>query len=147
MSPFDAAPLTCAGVTTYSAIKAAAVVPGERIGVFGIGGLGHLAVQYARLVGGVVVGVDVEEPKLALATELGADATVDARAGDPVAAMRDLGGLRPFSPSSRTARSASSRRRINCGRVRGPVRAAIPARQPFSTGTGSDGAGRRGCRA
>ncbi|GAA4552791.1 zinc-dependent alcohol dehydrogenase [Pseudonocardia xishanensis] len=93
VSSFDAAPLTCAGVTTFAAIENARVQPGERVGVFGIGGLGHLAVQYARLVGGVVVGVDVERSKLALATELGADDVVDARAEDPVAALRDLGGL------------------------------------------------------
>lgn len=89
----DAAPLTCAGVTTFKAIKVAGVVPGERVGVFGIGGLGHLAVQYARTVGGVVVGIDVEEAKLELATELGADHVVDARTADPVAALQDLGGL------------------------------------------------------
>ena len=48
VSPLDAAPLMCAGVTTYAAIKNAHVVPGERVAVFGIGGLGHLAVQYAH---------------------------------------------------------------------------------------------------
>src|SRR5581483_2068074 len=60
VSSFDAAPLTCAGVTTYKAIKVAHVVPAERVAVFGVGGLGHLAVQYARLVGGLVTAVDLE---------------------------------------------------------------------------------------
>lgn len=91
--PVEAAPLTCAGVTTYAAIRNARVAPDERVGVFGIGGLGHLAVQYARLVGASVVGVDVEDAKLALATGLGADAVVDARTTDPVEAIHDLGGL------------------------------------------------------
>ena len=63
----DAAPLTCAGVTTFAAIKAAEVRPGERVAVFGIGGLGHLALQYARLRGAVVIAVDVEDEKLDLA--------------------------------------------------------------------------------
>ena len=61
--------------------------------MFGIGGLGHLAVQYARIVGGIVVGVDVEDAKLDLATELGADHVVNARTTDPVAAISDLGGI------------------------------------------------------
>lgn len=93
VSSLDAAPLTCAGVTTFKAIKVAGIQPGERVGVFGIGGLGHLAVQYARVVGGIVVGVDVEDAKLDLATELGADHTVNARTTDPVAAIHDLGGV------------------------------------------------------
>ena len=92
VTPLDAAPLTCAGVTTYAAIKNAHVIPGETVAVFGVGGLGHLAVQYARLVGAKVVTVDVTEEKLALATELGADHTVNARTTDPVEAIRDLGG-------------------------------------------------------
>jgi propanol-preferring alcohol dehydrogenase len=69
------------------------VQPGERVGVFGIGGLGHLAVQYARIVGGIVTAVDVEDGKLALATDLGADHVVNARTQDPVAAIKELGGL------------------------------------------------------
>ncbi|SQE00102.1 MULTISPECIES: zinc-dependent alcohol dehydrogenase [unclassified Parafrankia] len=92
VSSFDAAPLTCAGVTTYKAIKVAGVVPAETVAVFGIGGLGHLALQYARIAGGFVVGVDVTEPKLALATELGADHVVNARSTDPVEAIQKLGG-------------------------------------------------------
>ncbi|HEY2194284.1 MAG TPA: zinc-dependent alcohol dehydrogenase [Actinomycetospora sp.] len=93
VSPVDAAPLTCAGVTTFAAVKNAHVSPGERVGVFGVGGLGHLAIQYALISGAIVVGVDVEDAKLALATELGADVVVDARDDDPVEAIRDLGGL------------------------------------------------------
>jgi len=92
VNPHDAAPLTCAGVTTYKAIKVAHVRPSERVAVFGVGGLGHLAVQYARLVGGTVIGVDVEDDKLELATELGADYVVNAAETDPVAAIQELGG-------------------------------------------------------
>jgi len=92
ISPLDAAPLTCAGVTTYAAVKAARVVPSERVAVFGVGGLGHLAVQYARLVGAQVLAVDVRQDKLALAQELGADHTINAAETDPVEAISALGG-------------------------------------------------------
>jgi propanol-preferring alcohol dehydrogenase len=92
VSPEDAAPLSCAGVTTYKAVKVAHIVPAESVAVFGIGGLGHLALQYARLMGAQVIGVDVEDEKLALATRLGADHVVNARTTDPVAAIHALGG-------------------------------------------------------
>jgi len=93
VTSLDAAPLTCAGVTTYKAIKVAHIEPSERVAIFGVGGLGHLAVQYARLVGGEVVAVDVADDKLELARELGADHTVNARDTDPVAATEALGGI------------------------------------------------------
>jgi alcohol dehydrogenase, propanol-preferring len=94
VSSFDAAPLTCAGVTTYKAVKVAGVRPAERVAVFGIGGLGHLALQYARIAGGFVTAVDVETVKLDLATSLGADHVVNARTEDPVQRIHeDLGGV------------------------------------------------------
>jgi propanol-preferring alcohol dehydrogenase len=92
VNPVDAAPLTCAGVTTYAAIKNAHVTPDETVTIFGIGGLGHLAVQYARLVGAKVIAVDVTHEKLDLAMELGADHVVNAAETDPVDAIRQLGG-------------------------------------------------------
>ncbi len=92
VTSLDAAPLTCAGVTTYKAAKVAKIMPTEQVAVFGIGGLGHLAVQYARIMGGSVIAVDVEAAKLELATELGADHVVNARETDPVAAIQALGG-------------------------------------------------------
>lgn len=92
VTSFDAAPLTCAGVTTFKAVKVSRIQPGETAVVFGIGGLGHLALQYAHAFGGRVIAVDVEENKLLLAKELGADHVINARAVDPVAAIQDLGG-------------------------------------------------------
>lgn len=92
VSAHDAAPLTCAGVTTYKAIKVADIRPTERVAVFGIGGLGHLAVQYARIVGGTVIAVDIEDSKLEMAKDLGADHVVNAVETDPVAAIEALGG-------------------------------------------------------
>lgn len=93
VSSIDAAPLSCAGLTTYKALKVAHVTPTERVGVFGIGGLGHLAVQYARIMGGTVVAVDIERAKLDLAAELGAEQLVNAAEVDPVAAILAEGGL------------------------------------------------------
>jgi propanol-preferring alcohol dehydrogenase len=92
IDPLDAAPLTCAGVTTYKAVKVAGVRPAQLVAVWGIGGLGHLALQYARIAGAHVVAVDLIEEKLELARELGADFTVDASRRDPVAAIKELGG-------------------------------------------------------
>jgi propanol-preferring alcohol dehydrogenase len=92
VSSADAAPLSCAGVTTYKAIKVARVSPAETVVVFGIGGLGHLALQYARIAGAFVIAVDVEDHKLELATRLGADHVVNAAREDPVEAIQRLGG-------------------------------------------------------
>jgi propanol-preferring alcohol dehydrogenase len=92
ITSLDAAPLTCAGVTTYKALKVARIVPSEKVAVFGIGGLGHLAVQYARILGGSVIAVDIENPKLELARELGADHLVNAAEVDPVDAIKAIGG-------------------------------------------------------
>jgi propanol-preferring alcohol dehydrogenase len=92
VSSLDAAPLTCAGVTTYKAIKVARVAPGETVAVFGIGGLGHLALQYARIAGAFTIAVDVQDDKLAMARELGADEVVNAATTDPAEAIQALGG-------------------------------------------------------
>lgn len=92
IDPFDAAPLTCAGVTTYKAVKVAGTRSSDLVAVFGIGGLGHLAVQYAAIAGGRVVAVDLVDEKLELARELGAEFTVNASHEDPVEAIRQLGG-------------------------------------------------------
>jgi propanol-preferring alcohol dehydrogenase len=93
ISSIDAAPLSCAGVTTYKAVKVAQIKPTELVGIFGIGGLGHLAVQYARIMGGTVAAIDIEQPKLDLAAELGAEHLIDAATVDPVVALQALGGL------------------------------------------------------
>jgi propanol-preferring alcohol dehydrogenase len=92
IDPIDAAPLSCAGVTTYKAIKVAGTRSSDLVAVFGIGGLGHLAVQYAKIAGGRVIAVDVTDEKLQLARELGAEFTVNASREDPVSAIKALGG-------------------------------------------------------
>ena len=92
VDPFDAAPLTCAGVTTYKAVKVAGTRSSDLVAVFGVGGLGHMAIQYARIAGGRVIAVDLIDEKLELAHELGAEFTVNASREDPVAAIQKLGG-------------------------------------------------------
>ena len=87
LSAVDAAPLICAGITSYKGIKETRAKPGEWIVISGIGGLGHLGVQYAKAMGLRVCAVDIDDGKLAHATRLGADAVVNARHGDPVAAV------------------------------------------------------------
>ncbi len=92
VSPLEAAPLTCAGVTTYKAVKVSGTRPSDLVAVFGIGGLGHLAMQYARVAGAAVVAVDIFDEKLDLARQLGAEYTVNAREQDPVEEIKKLGG-------------------------------------------------------
>ncbi len=87
-----AAPILCAGVTVYKALKVCDLRPGQTVAISGIGGLGHLAVQYARAMGLHVIAVDVSEEKLKLAKSLGAGATIDARSQDPVEEVARLGG-------------------------------------------------------
>jgi len=92
LDPLDAAPLTCAGVTTYKAVKVAGTRSSDLVAVFGVGGLGHLAIQYAAIAGGRVIAIDIHDEKLELARELGAEFTVNAAKEDPVAAIQRLGG-------------------------------------------------------
>lgn len=77
----EAAPLLCAGLTVHSAMKKAEVRAGQKVAVFGVGGLGHLAIQLAKAKGAEVVAVDVADDKLELARECGADITINAATG------------------------------------------------------------------
>jgi alcohol dehydrogenase, propanol-preferring len=92
VDPFDAAPLACAGVTAYKAVKVAGTRSSDLTAVFGVGGLGHLAIQYAAIAGGRVIAIDLIDEKLELARELGAEFTVNAAKEDPVEAIQRLGG-------------------------------------------------------
>ncbi|AJY73495.1 alcohol dehydrogenase AdhP [Paenibacillus beijingensis] len=90
----QAAPIFCAGVATYRAMKVSGAKPGEWVAVFGLGGLGHLAVQYGKAMGLKIVGIDIHEEKIELARELGADLAVNGRSEDPAAYMKkELGGV------------------------------------------------------
>jgi propanol-preferring alcohol dehydrogenase len=88
----QAAPLLCAGVTVHRALKQAKISAGQRLAVFGIGGLGHIAVQIGCAAGAEVTAIDVSEEKLALAKSLGAARTLNAVTAKVVKEMRNIGG-------------------------------------------------------
>ena len=91
LDPAAASSITCAGVTTYKAVKVSNVKPGQWLGVFGIGGLGNLALQYAKnVMGAKIVAFDINDDKLAFAKELGADAIINSKDVDPVAEVMKL---------------------------------------------------------
>lgn len=93
LDPAQASSITCAGVTTYKAIKVSGVRPGQWIAIYGAGGLGNLAVQYAKKVFGAhVVAVDINDDKLALAKEVGADFTVNPLKEDAAKAIQEKTG-------------------------------------------------------
>jgi len=93
LSSVEAAPLFCAGVTVYRALKQAKLAPGQRLAVFGVGGLGHIAVQIASALGAQVTAVDVAEEKLGLARSLGATSALNASAVDVGKELRKMGGV------------------------------------------------------
>ena len=89
----EVAPVLCAGVTVYKGLRVADTKPGNWVVISGVGGLGHMAVQYAKAMGLNVVAVDVDDAKLDLARRLGASVTVNANTTDPVAYLKKaIGG-------------------------------------------------------
>ena len=93
LSFVEAAPLFCAGVTVYRALKRANILPGQRLAIFGIGGLGHLGVQFGQALGAEVVAIDISEEKLELARSLGASAAINAATTNVIKELRDRGGV------------------------------------------------------
>ncbi|MGI9364697.1 MAG: alcohol dehydrogenase AdhP [Rhizobiaceae bacterium] len=87
-----AAPVLCAGVTVYKGLKETDTRPGQTVVISGIGGLGHMAVQYAKAMGLHVIAVDIAKDKLDLALSLGADMVINALETDPVAEVQKGGG-------------------------------------------------------
>jgi D-arabinose 1-dehydrogenase-like Zn-dependent alcohol dehydrogenase len=94
LSPTDAAPLLCAGVTTFNALRNSGARSGDLVAVHGLGGLGHLGVQYAKKMGFHTVAVARGADKAPLAASLGADRYVDSTAEDPAKALTAMGGAR-----------------------------------------------------
>jgi len=88
-----AAPLFCAGLTVYRALKNAEVSAGQKVAVVGVGGLGHLAVQIAKAWGAQVIALDVDPAKLELAKQFGADQTFNAANAEDIKALRKQGGV------------------------------------------------------
>jgi len=88
----EAAPLLCAGVTTYNALRNAGGRPGDVVAVQGIGGLGHLGIQYAKKMGFHTIAISSSDDKKALAEKLGADAFIDYKKEDPAKKLQEMGG-------------------------------------------------------
>ncbi len=89
----DAAPILCAGVTTYKGLKKTEARPGEWVVISGAGGLGHVAIQYAKAMGFHVAAVDLGPEKMSLARKLGAEITIDAKTQDPAKEIqKQIGG-------------------------------------------------------
>jgi propanol-preferring alcohol dehydrogenase len=93
LSSEQAAPLLCAGVTVHRALKQSKIRAGQRLAVFGVGGLGHIAVQIGRAAGAEVTAIDISEEKLALAKSLGATRTLNAATSKVVKEIRSSGGV------------------------------------------------------
>jgi alcohol dehydrogenase, propanol-preferring len=93
LSPKEVAPLFCAGVTAYRALKHAKILAGQCLAVFGVGGLGHVAIQIGQSFGAEVTAIDISEEKLAQAKALGASHTLNAASSDVVKALRGEGGV------------------------------------------------------
>ncbi|HTE20436.1 MAG TPA: alcohol dehydrogenase [Armatimonadota bacterium] len=94
LDPAEAAPLMCAGITTFNALRHSGAQPGDLVAVQGIGGLGHLGIQFAKRAGYRVAAIGRGREKAALAEKLGADYYLDSKAIDPAAQLRNLGGAR-----------------------------------------------------
>src|SRR4051812_49746112 len=90
----DAAPLMCAGLTTFSALRNSGAVAGDLVAVLGLGGLGHLGVQYAAKMGFRTIGNARGQDKAALAKQLGATHYIDSQASDPSEELKKLGGAK-----------------------------------------------------
>jgi alcohol dehydrogenase, propanol-preferring len=89
----EVAPLFCAGVTVYRALKHATILAGQRLAVFGVGGLGHIAIQIGQSLGAEVTAIDISEEKLAQAKSLGASHMLNAASSDAIKELRGRGGI------------------------------------------------------
>lgn len=94
LDPAESAPLLCAGITTFNALRHCGAAPGDLVAIHGVGGLGHLGIQFAARAGYRTVAVNRGRDKEKLARELGAHDYIDSEAGDPAAALRAMGGAK-----------------------------------------------------
>jgi alcohol dehydrogenase, propanol-preferring len=108
LSAIDAAPLLCAGITTYNALRNSGARAGDVVAVQGIGGLGHLGIQYAAGMGFHTVALSRGEDKKELALSLGAERYIDGKAEDSVEALQALGGARVILATAPNAKAMSS---------------------------------------
>ena len=104
----EAAPLMCAGITVFNALRNSGARPGDLVAVQGIGGLGHLGIQYARQMGFRTVAIGRGGDKQVLAKKLGAHEYIDTSAGDPAAALQKLGGVHVVLATAPDSKSMSA---------------------------------------
>jgi propanol-preferring alcohol dehydrogenase len=107
LSSTDAAPLLCAGLTTFNGLRNSAARPGELVAIQGVGGLGHLAIQFARGMGFQVAAIARGSDKESLARKLGAHYYIDSTSQDPVTALQALGGARLILATAPNSKSMS----------------------------------------
>jgi propanol-preferring alcohol dehydrogenase len=103
----EAAPLLCAGLTTFNGLRNSKARPGELVAIQGVGGLGHLGIQFARRMGFQVAAIARGPEKESLARKLGAHHYIDSNAQDPVAALQTLGGARLILATAADSKSMS----------------------------------------
>jgi alcohol dehydrogenase/propanol-preferring alcohol dehydrogenase len=108
LSPVEAAPLICAGLTTFNALRNSGARPGDTVAVLGVGGLGHLGIQFAVRMGFHTVGISRGKEKEALARRLGAAVYIDSQAQDPAAALAELGGARVILATATSGEAMSA---------------------------------------
>jgi len=108
LSSVEAAPLLCAGITTFNALRRSGAIPGDLVAILGIGGLGHLGVQFASHMGFKVVAVARGAEKEQLAKKLGAHHYIDSNAGDPAAALKALGGAKVILATASDSKAMSA---------------------------------------
>jgi len=92
LNALDAGPLLCAGITTFNSLRHSGARPGDRVAIQGVGGLGHLAIQFASKMGFVAIAISTGKDKEALARRLGAVHYIDAGSSDPAKELLKLGG-------------------------------------------------------
>jgi D-arabinose 1-dehydrogenase-like Zn-dependent alcohol dehydrogenase len=108
LDPAEAAPLMCAGITTFNALRHSGALPGDLVAVQGIGGLGHLGIQFAKRSGYRVAAIGRGPEKAALAEQLGADLYLDSTATDPAAELQKLGGARVILTTAPSGKAMSA---------------------------------------
>jgi D-arabinose 1-dehydrogenase-like Zn-dependent alcohol dehydrogenase len=108
LSPVEVGPLMCAGLTTFNALRNSGARPGDVVAVLGLGGLGHLGVQYAAKMGYHTVGIARGKDKEPLARQLGAAAYIDSEAQDPAAELQKLGGARVILATATSGEAMSA---------------------------------------
>jgi D-arabinose 1-dehydrogenase-like Zn-dependent alcohol dehydrogenase len=108
LPPVEAAPLMCAGITTFNALRNSGALPGNVVAVLGLGGLGHLAVQYAARMGFHTVGIARGKDKEPLARKLGASVYIDSQAQDPAAELLRLGGAKVILATATSGEAMSA---------------------------------------